>query len=375
MLTFNYKQFSLIGSLLILFTHVTIAADNTNSVSAGELVLEPPTLISLGLEWYIEGDNDRDAMVEVAYRKSGERRWQEGLPLLRVQNEVSLYDQTLDYTAPNMFAGSIFYLEPDTDYDVQLTMTDPDGVIGRAERTVTMHTRAEPEAFSGGRVFHVYPMDHTGPEEQPAYHGLVGAYYMAGLGGDWSRASAPRVRAGDTLLVHAGVYQEFNRRSYTHEIDSGYTTCCGTTWDGTYYLTADGTEEMPITIKAAGDGEVIFDGADNYVLFNMMGGDWHLFEGITFAIPPLPLRQALKALPVPKASWLNTAALKMSRPRFTATGPVPINFILQTMSWWDDARRNLWAGTTFHPGMKTLILRKNACWIPTTPFPYTVQDT
>ncbi|MDG1851248.1 MAG: hypothetical protein P8J44_03950, partial [Gammaproteobacteria bacterium] len=179
MLTFNYKQFSLIGSLLILFTHITIAADNTNSVSAGELVLEPPTLISLGLEWYIEGDNDRDAMVEVAYRKSGERRWQEGLPLLRVQNEVSLYDQTLDYTAPNMFAGSIFYLEPDTDYDVQLTMTDPDGVIGRAERTVTMHTRAEPEAFSGGRVFHVYPMDHTGPEEQPAYHGLVGAYYMA----------------------------------------------------------------------------------------------------------------------------------------------------------------------------------------------------
>ena len=72
MLTFNYKQFSLIGSLLILFTHVTIAADNTNSVTAGELVLEPPTLISLGLEWYIEGDDDRDAMVEVAYRKSGE---------------------------------------------------------------------------------------------------------------------------------------------------------------------------------------------------------------------------------------------------------------------------------------------------------------
>ncbi len=296
--TSNIKLNSLFSSILILYVSITsaLAADNQNSVTAGELVLEPPTLISLGLEWYIEGDDDRDALVEVAYRKSGERRWQEGLPLMRVQNEISLYDQTLDYTAPNMFAGSIFYLEPDTDYEVQLTMTDPDGVIGRAERMVTMHTRAEPEAFSGGRVFHVYPMDHTGPEEQPAYHGLVGAYYMAGLGGDWSRASAPRVRAGDTLLVHAGVYKEFNRRSYTHEIDSGYTTCCGTTWDGTYYLTADGTEEMPITIKAAGDGEVIFDGADNYVLFNMMGGDWHLFEGITFRNTSIAIEAGIKGI-------------------------------------------------------------------------------
>src|SRR6056300_60195 len=139
------KLSSLLASTIILCTYITsvLAAENQNSVTAGELVLEPPTLISLGLEWYIEGDDDRDAMVEVAYRKSGERRWNEGLPLIRVQNERSVYDQTLDYTAPNMFAGSIFYLEPDTDYDVQLTMTDPDGVIGRAERTVTMHTRAE----------------------------------------------------------------------------------------------------------------------------------------------------------------------------------------------------------------------------------------
>jgi len=237
-----------------------------NTVTAGELIVEPPTLISLGFEWMIEGDDDRDASVALSYRKVGERRWQEGLPLLRIHNERSVFDQTLDYTAPNMFAGSIFYLEPDTEYEARFEISDPDGVIGRAERIVTVKTRAEPQAFSGGRVLHVYPLDHTGPEEQPAYHGLLQAYYMAGLGGDWSRASNPRVRAGDTILVHAGTYKEFNRRSYTHEIDSGYTTCCGTTWDGTYYLTADGTEEMPITIKAAGDGDVIFDGGGNHNL-------------------------------------------------------------------------------------------------------------
>jgi hypothetical protein len=277
----------------VLATQMALAAD---SVTAREFVVEPSTLISLGFEWYIEGDDDRDANVALSYRQVGERDWKEGLPLIRVHNERSVYEATLDYTAPNMFAGSIFYLEPATEYEARFMLTDPDGVSGAQEQLVTVKTRAEPQAFAGGQVLHVYPMDHTGPEQQPAFHGLLQAYYMAGLGGDWSRASAVRVKPGDTILVHAGVYQEFNRRAYTHEIDSSYTTCCGTTWDGTYYLTADGTEERPITIKAAGDGDVIFDGADNYVLFNMMGGDWHLFEGLTFRNTSIAIEAGIKGI-------------------------------------------------------------------------------
>lgn len=283
----------------LLATQLAVAADTADtadSVTAGELVVEPATLLSLGFEWYIEGDADRDAVVALSYRKVGERDWKEGLPLLRVQNERSVYDQTLDYTAPNMFAGSIFYLEPGTGYEARFILTDPDGVTGQPEQLVTVTTRAEPEAFAGGKVLHVYPTDHTGAEEQPSFHGLLQAYYMAGLGGDWSRASGVRVQAGDTILVHAGLYKEYNRRSYTHEIDSGYKTCCGTTWDGTYYLTADGTEDRPITIKAAGDGEVIFDGADNYVLFNLMGGNWHLFEGLTFRNTAIAIEAGIKGI-------------------------------------------------------------------------------
>lgn len=270
------------------------ATNSSDNTVAGELFIEPATLISLGFEWYIEGDDNRNAEVAVSYRMTGDRNWKEGLPLLRIQNERSVYDETLDYTAPNMFAGSIFYLEPNTEYEARFNLNDPDGVTGNAERTITVKTRAEPEAFSGGRVLHVYPLDHTGPEEQPAYHGLLQAYYMAGLGGDWSRASAQRVKPGDTLLVHAGIYKELDRRNYTHEIDSGYTTCCGTTWDGTYYLTAKASEDMPITIKAAGDGEVIFDGGDNNVLFNMMGSSWHLFDGLTFRNTNIAIEAGIK---------------------------------------------------------------------------------
>ena len=64
--------------------------------------------------------------------------------------------------------------------------------------------------------------------------------------------------------------------------------------------TADGTPEMPIAIKAAGDGEAIFDGDGNFALFDVKAADYTYFEGLTFrnaevASPPgrssLPARR------------------------------------------------------------------------------------
>ena len=49
------------------------AADaKTNAVTAGEFVIDPPTLINLGFEWMIQGDDNRNAAVAVSYRKKGE---------------------------------------------------------------------------------------------------------------------------------------------------------------------------------------------------------------------------------------------------------------------------------------------------------------
>ena len=58
-----------------------------NGVVAGELVVEPATLIALGFEWYVEGDDDRDASVGVRYRRAGDAAWREGMPLLRLFGE------------------------------------------------------------------------------------------------------------------------------------------------------------------------------------------------------------------------------------------------------------------------------------------------
>ncbi len=290
------NNFNVVIGLAALGFAANATAQSAQAATAGELVVEPPTLISLGFEWYIEGDADRDAAVAVAYRRADERDWRESLPLLRVQNERTYYVETLYYTAPNMFAGSMFELEEDTAYEVRFTLTDPDGVAGQAQRVVNVRTRAEPKAFAGGNTYHVYPFGHTGPKQEPAFTGLLGAYYKNALGGDWSRAAPPRVQPGDTILVHAGEYKDFDRFSYSHEIRTQYGTCCSTPWDGTFYLTQDGTAERPIAIKAAGDGEAIFDGDGNNVLFNVMGADHTYFEGITFRNTNLAIEAGQKSI-------------------------------------------------------------------------------
>src|SRR5215471_3156000 len=130
------------------------AQASKNSVVAGEFLIEPPTLINLGFEWFIEGDDNRNATVDVRFRKAGETSWKPALPMLRLHGEEIYNGEELDVVTPNMFAGSILDLEPDTTYECSFTLSDSDG--GNTVKIVTVHTHPEPKPFEGGRVFHVY---------------------------------------------------------------------------------------------------------------------------------------------------------------------------------------------------------------------------
>ena len=248
-----------------------------NPTRPGEFVVEPPTLINLGFEWFIDGDDNRNATVAVSYRKVGDSRWVNALPLLRLQGEHINNGLQLDVVSPNMFAGSILDLEPGTAYEARFVLSDPDGVTGDAQKTVTVHTRPEPKPATGGRTFHVYPPGFKGQKLEPSFEGLMCAYNLTCSGTDWATAGRPRVKPGDVILVHAGVYK-YNRLEYTNDPAVNRTEPL----DGTYYLTADGTEDRPIVIKGAGDGEAIFDGAGNFALFDVKTADYTYFEGLTF---------------------------------------------------------------------------------------------
>ncbi|MEP7314792.1 MAG: hypothetical protein ABI859_19580, partial [Pseudomonadota bacterium] len=264
-------------ALCIGITHSAMAQTNPDRTAPGEFVIEPPTLQNLGFEWFIEGDANRNATVEVTYRKRGSSKWLQAQPLLRLGGERIYSPSQVDVLVPPMFAGSILDLEPDTAYETVFTLKDPDGVSGTASRSMTVRTRPEPMPYAGGRVFHVYPHGYTGTKIEPAFEGLMCAYNFWCAGTDWATSGRPRVRPGDTILVHAGLYK-YNRYEYTNNAAVNRTVPL----DGTYYLTADGTADMPIAIKAAGDGEVIFDGNGNFALFDVKAADYTYFEGITF---------------------------------------------------------------------------------------------
>ncbi|HUE65655.1 MAG TPA: hypothetical protein VMO78_14875 [Rhizomicrobium sp.] len=267
---------ALFASLLVLSAaHAAVPKPVKNKVKAGELVIDPPTMINLGFEWVIQGDDNRNARVDVSFRRKGDMEWKAAMPLLRLQHErVYQGEGVFNVEMPNMFAGSILDLQENTAYEVRLALSDPDG--GGAVKTVTVKTRAEPMAAPGGQVYQVYPRDWKGPKEPGAFNDLMCAYdYYCG-GGDTQTGGRPRVKPGDIILVHAGTYR-YHPEFYTGDRSINSTTPV----EGTYYLFGNGTPQKPIVIKSAGDGEVIFDGGGNFNLFNVKAANYNYFEGLT----------------------------------------------------------------------------------------------
>ncbi len=251
----------------------------------GEFIVEPATLHCLGFEWTIQGDDNHNAQVSVRYRPAGQQQWQEGLPMLRIGDEkVWRSREHLEHWTPRMFAGSILNLEKDTEYECEFTMTDPDGVSGTTLHVIRTQTRPDPAVPAGGRVLHVYPPNFDGEKQEPAFTGLLQAYYGSGLG-DWDVVHERPVQPGDTILVHAGLYKA-NLEDYVDEHRVPF--------HGAYVLTIDGTPEKPIVIRAAGDGEVIFDGADAYRMFDVMAADHNHFQGLTIRNTDIAFLAGLK---------------------------------------------------------------------------------
>jgi hypothetical protein len=92
-----------IAVFLVLFAG-SLAAQN--ATRAGRFYVEHPTLLNLGFEWGIEGDANRNATVEVRFRKVGTEAWRPALPLLRIGGErIYRERENMRYTVPEGFAG------------------------------------------------------------------------------------------------------------------------------------------------------------------------------------------------------------------------------------------------------------------------------
>ncbi|HYE17875.1 MAG TPA: right-handed parallel beta-helix repeat-containing protein [Tepidisphaeraceae bacterium] len=215
-------------SILVFLLVSTFAVRAENAAApVGAPVLERPTLLCLGAYWVIRGDDNGNAVVTVDYRIQGESDWRRGPNLFRVEKGRHVpdkYPARVDVPKDGrLFAGSVVMLKPDTAYELRLTLTDPDG--GAATHTLAARTRGEPVEPPGMNVVHV------APPGEPAGDGSAGRPYRG------IHAARGKAKPGTVFLMHAGVYP------------------------GELAVDKSGEPGRPIVFRAAGDGEVVLDGA------------------------------------------------------------------------------------------------------------------
>ncbi len=233
------KLFCLFIALFV-FVHVISAEDAS---TPGTLKKELPTLHCLGVRWSIKGDQNKNAVITVQYRKKGDADWRDGFPLFRTMPNPHGSNRSKPHTVSGgwMFAGSIVDLEPDTEYEMKCSLKDPDG--GEAEKTVSMKTWKEPVQPEKINILHVVPGSGGGAgTEKDPIKGLAHTQNIA--------------KPGTLFLLHKGTY-------------------------GGMGVKKSGKHGKPIIYRAAGDGDVILDGKKGRHLINAYKKDHIWLEDLT----------------------------------------------------------------------------------------------
>ena len=109
-------------------------APSSTAITARTMRLSA-TFNSIGIELLFSGDANANAEAAVQFKKSADASWRQVLPLWST-NDGS--------TQPGpAFYGSLLMLDAGTSYDVQVSLSDPDGVAGATVLNGTISTRPE----------------------------------------------------------------------------------------------------------------------------------------------------------------------------------------------------------------------------------------
>ncbi|MFC2125089.1 right-handed parallel beta-helix repeat-containing protein [Bacteroidota bacterium] len=129
---------------------ITFQALSQNHTIPGKLYSPYPTLVNLALEWLIDGDDNLNGSVEIEFRIKGSSEWKQGMPLRRVPA-----GENIGFQWANKHSGSIFDLLPDTEYEIKLSLNDPDG--GSEKRLLVARTRPIPAIDENATIIDLKP--------------------------------------------------------------------------------------------------------------------------------------------------------------------------------------------------------------------------
>jgi MYXO-CTERM domain-containing protein len=132
-----------------------------NATTPGAVTTPYPTSQGIAIEWAITGDANANGVVTVRYRPNGAGAWKIGMPLRRIpagSNTSGTFGSGNGQWG-NKHAGSLFDLDAGQIYDIELTLTDPDG--GSMTTNTSVGTRTIPGASANAPVKAVTPANLT----------------------------------------------------------------------------------------------------------------------------------------------------------------------------------------------------------------------
>jgi hypothetical protein len=120
-------------------------ASAQNDSAPGTPTAPFPTIENLSIVWPLDGDDNNNGQATVRYRKTGQTDWIDSAPLRRIPA-----GSNAGFSWENKHAGSIVNLHAGTSYEIELSLTDPDG--GNATQTLSAQTRPWPVSSDQGTV-------------------------------------------------------------------------------------------------------------------------------------------------------------------------------------------------------------------------------
>jgi hypothetical protein len=236
--------------LVALLALLQLSLGALNAVHAGNelvpgVVRADPSFEHIGVLWWIQGDDDLDSSMLLESRRQGQSVWRAGAPAMRANPSLVVDGSPLGL---NYWAASALFLDSGQNYELRLTVSDPDGVGGVSTVTVNATTRTEPLPYLTGRHRYVVPGSGGGD-------GSLGNPFQ-GL-----QAAADDAQPGDIFHVGAGTYEDFQ-------------------------VLASGNPGQPIVFRGPGNGSAVVEGGGTSAGVVTVG-DWsqtiaHVFiEGLT----------------------------------------------------------------------------------------------
>jgi len=119
------------------------------STTPGSLTLSS-TFEAISVRASFSGDPNGNNSATIQFRRQGDSIWKNALAAI-VDRRTSISGRTNPWV--NQARGSVVGLQPGTTYEVALTFSDPDGIVGTATLTGTVATIAATAPVSGAELF------------------------------------------------------------------------------------------------------------------------------------------------------------------------------------------------------------------------------